>query len=70
MKLRVFDMIATPPPQKKSKVRARNILFLFNFCRFFFLTLLNKQYEMSGDHDWRTQWGKSRRSPGGAWEND
>ena len=28
---------------------------------------------MSGDHDWRTQGGKSRRSPGGggggAWEN-
>ena len=65
MKLRVFDTIATPPPPKKSKVRARKILFLFNFCRFFFITLSNKQNKTNGDHDRRTQGVKSRRSPGG-----
>ena len=70
MKLRVFDMIATPPPKKKVKWEPEIFCFCLIFADFFFLTLLNKQYEMSGDHDWRTQWGKSRRSPGGAWEND
>ena len=65
MKLRVFDTIATPPPPKKKLSESQKNLFLFNICRFFFLTLSNKQNEMSGDHDRRTQGGKSRRSPGG-----
>ena len=62
MKLRVFDTIATPLPQKKK-------------LQIFFLTLSNKRNKMSGGHDRRTQGGKSRCSPGGGggggggWEN-
>ena len=39
MKLRVFDMIAIPPPKKKKLSESQKILFLFNFADFFFLTL-------------------------------
>ena len=66
MKLRVFDTIATPPPPKKklSNIRAGKILFLFNFCRFFFSNS-NKRNKMSGNHDRRTQGGRVSARPGG-----
>ena len=51
--------------QKKLSERARKILFLFNFCRLFFLTLSNKQNKMSGDHDRHTQGGRVVARTGG-----
>ena len=65
MKLRVFDTIATPLPQKKKLSESQKIFFFFKFLQIFFLTLSNKRNKMSGDHDRRTQGGKSRCSPGG-----